>query len=243
MDPTRPSTRAYLGGNAILECLSASEREDLLPELGVYSEDEATVLRSHDQPIDVVHFPIDSVYSVVVELAGGNAYEVGVVGRFGLIGGEIALGAHSSWRTVLCQAAGSVTQLPADRFRNALDRSPVFRGAVYNALRREWFDSLQTVACNFAHSVEQRAARWILMTQDQIGYQHFPMRFEFLSIMLGVTGQKILQPMKLLEELGCIRYADGQLTVLSRELLLSNACECYLQQQRSTAFTSTGGIS
>jgi CRP-like cAMP-binding protein len=236
MDSSHPSTRAYLGGNAILDCLSASDREQLLPQLSVYSEDEATVLRARDQPINVVHFPIDAIYSVVVELAGGNAYEVGVVGRFGMVGGEIALGAHRSFRTVLCQAAGSVTQLPADRFRNALDRSPVFRTAVHDSLRREWFDSQQTVACNFAHSAEQRAARWALMTHDQVGYECFPLRSEFLSIMLGVSGRQILEPMKILEDLGCIRYEDGQLTILSRDLLVASACECYRQQQQISAF-------
>lgn len=238
---SHPSSSAYRGGNAILDRLAPDEREELLPLLRVSFEEESNVLRVRDQPLDAVHFPIDAVYSVVVELAQGHTYEVDVIGRWGAVGVEIALGARMSSRTVLCQAAGRVVRISNDEFENALARSPAFLAAVREALRRQWFDSQQTVACNFAHTIEQRAARWILMTQDQVGHERFPMRAEFLSIMLGVAAVKVREPLAALEQLGCISYEDDDVTVVSREALHDYACECY-DRQLNAPFVTLDGV-
>src|ERR1700729_3559061 len=114
--------REYGGRNSILDRLEPAERAKLLSQLSVRFAEEASVLRVRDQPIDAVHFPIDSVYSVVVELAQGQMYEVDVIGRGGAVGAEIAIGAHVASRTVLCQAGGRVAQLPSDQFKTALDQ-------------------------------------------------------------------------------------------------------------------------
>jgi CRP-like cAMP-binding protein len=232
--------RAYLGGNSILDRLSPEERRELLPQLDVCFEEEASVIRARDQIIDAVHFPIDAIYSVVVELAQGNMYEVDVIGRDGAVGIEIALGARTASRTVLCQAPGSVALLPNAQFKNALDRSRTFLAAVRESLRRQWFDSQQTVACNFAHTAEQRTARWILMTQDQIGQDRFRLRCEFLSIMLGLSPAQVGDPLSILVQLGCIRYEDEELVVESRQMLEDYACECY-GRQRTTPFIGLDG--
>jgi CRP-like cAMP-binding protein len=224
---SRLTEGAYYGGNEILDRLSQREREALLPHLHVYHDDEANVLRTRDQPIDAVHFPIDAVYSVVVELSQGHTYEVDVIGRGGVVGAEIAIGAQRALRTVLCQAGGRVAQLPCHQFKDVLARNKTFLLAVRDSLRRQWFDSQQTVACNFVHTVEQRAARWILMTQDQSGRDHFPMRYEYLAIMLGIPQMKVHEPIGVLAQLDCIRYADEHVTVVSREALRNYVCECY----------------
>ncbi len=236
-----PASGGYYGGNTILDRLTPGERSELLPHLSVSFEEESTVLRARDQPLDAVHFPIDAIYSVIVELSQGNMYEVGVIGRGGAIGAEIALGARMASRTVLCQAAGQVAWISTDQFEKALDRSPAFLSAVRAALRRQWFDSQQTVACNFAHTIEQRAARWILMTHDQIGRERFPMRSEFLSIMLGISAAMVREPLAILEQLGCISYDGNDLTVVSREALHDYACECY-ERQRNAPFITLDGV-
>ena len=157
MDPNPPAS-AYCGGNAILDRLSPHEREELLPHLSVYLEEKGSVLRARDGPIDAVHFPIDAVYSVVVELSQGHTYEVEVIGRGGVVGAEIVIGAEIAARTVLCQAGGRVAQLPRERFIEGLAENPTLLVAVHESLRRQWFDSQQTVTCNFVHTVVQRAA-------------------------------------------------------------------------------------
>lgn len=234
-------SRAYHGGNTVLDRLTSAEREALFPRLSVCFVEEASVLRERDRPLDAVYFPIDAVLSIVVELTQGQMFEVGVIGRGGAVGAEIAVGARMASRTVLCQAEGRVALLSGEEFATALDRSRTFRTAVHESLRRQWFDSQQTVACNFAHPIEQRAARWILLTHDQIGHDDFPMRAEFLSIMLGIDAARIHPPLAALVELGCIRYADEQLTVLSRAALYEHACECY-ERQLTAPFITRNGV-
>jgi CRP-like cAMP-binding protein len=231
---------AYSGGNAILDRLSTPEREALLPHLHVYDDEEANVLRARDQPLDTVHFPIDAVYSVVVELAQGNMYEVDVIGRAGVIGAEIAIGARVASRTVLCQAAGRVACVPSNQFEIALECSLTFLLAVRESLRRQWFDSQQTVACNFAHPIEQRAARWILMTRDQVGQNSFSMRAEFLSIMLGVSEATVGEILAAFVQLDCIRYQDERVEVLSANALHEHVCECY-DRLRTAPFITLDG--
>jgi CRP-like cAMP-binding protein len=239
MKPRFPGP-AYTGGNAILDVLPASDRDELLPHLTVVTDEEGSVRRLRDRPIDAVFFPIDAVYSVVVELSQGHTYEVDVVGRGGVVGAEIAIGAAIASRTVLCQVGGRAARLTHARFGPALITSGALLAAVHHSLRRQWFVSQQTVACNFAHTLEQRTARWILMTHDQIGRDHFPLRAEFLSIMLGQSAPAVRAPLAVLEDLGCIHFADDQVTVLERNALHGYACECY-DRQRTAGFISTNG--
>src|ERR1019366_3325118 len=90
---------------------------------------------------------------------------------------------------------------------------------------------------------EQRAARWILMTQDQIGREHFPLRAEFLSIMLGITVAMVPDPLAVLVHLGCIRYEDDYVTVVSREALRQYACECYALHKLARCIPLDGSVS
>lgn len=226
---------AYDGGNVILDRLAAGERQALLPGLVVGLDEEGNVLQARDQPIEAIHFPIDTVYSIVAELSPGQMYEVDVIGRASAVGAELALGAQVASRTVLCQVGGRVAQLSHAQFMTVLDRSRTFLMGVRESLRRQWFASQQTVACNFAHTLEQRTARWILLTQDQVDRERFSMRAEFISIMLGITEREIRGPLSVLTKLGCIRYEDEQMTVLSRSALEDFVCECY-ERQRTAPF-------
>jgi CRP-like cAMP-binding protein len=223
----------YTGGNTILDCLSEAERALLLPGLRVALDDEASLLYQRNESIVAVAFPIDAIYSVVVELPDGDAFEVDLIGREGVAGAEIALGAPASARSVLCEAGGRVANLPSEQFKAALTQSDPFLDAVRQSMRRQWFNSQQTVACNFAHTIVQRAARWILMTADKLGRDEFPLRMEFLSIMLGVAPHLVREPLDVLAAVGGIRYIDGCLTIISLQTLLDYACVCYAVQVRS----------
>jgi CRP-like cAMP-binding protein len=223
----------YTGGNSILDCLSEAERAALMPGLRVAFDEEASLLQQRNESIAAVAFPIDAIYSVVVELPDGDAFEVDLIGREGVAGGEVALGAPAAARSILCEAGGRVAHLPSEQFKAALTESDPFLHAVRESMRRQWFNNQQTVACNFAHTIEQRAARWILMTADKLGRDEFPLRSEFLSIMLSVAPHLVREPLDVLTAVGSIRYADGRITILSLQTLLDHACVCYAVQVRA----------
>jgi CRP-like cAMP-binding protein len=222
----------YRGGNTILDRLPPHERATLLPCLTTYVEEETAAVRLREQPIDSILFPIDAIYSVVAELSR-DAYEVAVIGREGVVGAEVLLGAEVAPRSVLCQGSGHTVRMGVAPFRAAVEQSPMFLASVRESLRRQWFISQQTVACNFAHSLEQRAARWILMSHDAIGRDVFPLRAEFFSMMLGVPAAELRTPMTTLQHALDIAYDGENVWIHSRVNLLEAVCECYRLQQMS----------
>ena len=224
----------------MLDSFSAELRRDLQPHLSVFKQEDALTLVSRNDPIREICFPIDAIYSVIVDLANGNAYEVDLVGREGFVSAEFALGAKVAARTAICQEAGQVARLPSGLFSDLLRSNDEFQEAAQTSARRQWFVGQQTVACNYAHRAEQRAARWILMTQDAVGRSTFGLRPEYASMMLGLTQSAVLEPLFFLRDLGSIRYEDRQITVVSRNALRSQACECYDRQR--IPFISTHGL-
>jgi CRP-like cAMP-binding protein len=45
---------------------------------------------------------------------------------------------------------------------------------------------MYSAACSALHSVEERLARWILMTHDRVQTDRMPLTQQFLAYMLGV---------------------------------------------------------
>ena len=86
---------------------------------------------------------------------------------------------------------------------------------------------MQQVACNGLHSIEQRCARWMLLTHDRVGADEFPLTQEFLAQMLGVRRASVTVVAGILQQAGFIRYRRGRVTVTDRAGLEGAACECY----------------
>jgi CRP-like cAMP-binding protein len=87
---------------------------------------------------------------------------------------------------------------------------------------------LYGAACNRLHSMEERCARWLLMTHDRAGADTFPLTQEFLSHMLGVRRATVNVATGMLKKAGFIKYVRGKLTVIDRPGLESAACDCYM---------------
>jgi CRP-like cAMP-binding protein len=85
----------------------------------------------------------------------------------------------------------------------------------------------QTAACNAAHLVEQRCARWLLMTHDRVQGNAFPLTHEFLAFMLGVRRAGVTVAMRALQESGMVDYTRGWVEVVDRKALEGASCECY----------------
>ena len=218
---------AYDGGNHLIDELRAADRREVIGHLTTIVAEEASGGISRGERIAAVYFPVDSVFSVLVELTGGDCYEADSVGREGLIGGELLLGAATASRSVICQVGGRVAQMPVDAFEGCVERIPAFSAAVHSALLMQWYRAQQTIACNFAHTLVERCARWTLLTHDAIGRPEFPFRAEYLAMMLGVQTNVVKEPMAVLEALGAIRYTGSSVTVSSSARLRESACDCY----------------
>jgi CRP-like cAMP-binding protein len=217
----------YGGGNRLIDGLPAPDRDAIVRELAVMTADEASGGISHGERITAAYFPIDAVFSVLVELSGGDCYEVDTVGRGGLIGGELLLGLDAASRSVICQIEGRFARMPADAFARYVAEAPAFAVAVHRALLLQWYRAQQTIACNFAHSLVERCARWTLLTREAVGRLDFRFRAEYLAMMLGEPTHAVVEPMAALQAIGALRYGDDSVTIVSERRLREAACECY----------------
>jgi CRP-like cAMP-binding protein len=225
MNPATPSR--YDGGNRLIDSLPAADRESVIAHLTMMTAEEASGGISRGKPIEAAYFPIDAVFSVLVELSGGDCYEVDSVGRGGLIGGELIFDVGVASRSVICQIGGHFAQMPRDAFEECVANTPSFAAAVHRALLLQWYRAQQTIACNFAHTLIERCARWTLMTNDAVGRTEFTFRAEYLAMMLGVQTHLVEEPMTALEAMGALRFADDSVTIVSERRLREAVCECY----------------
>jgi CRP-like cAMP-binding protein len=217
----------YDGGNRLIDGLPAADRAEVIRHLTMMTAEEASGGISRGERIEAAYFPIDAVFSILVELSGGECYEADSVGRDGLIGAELVLGADVASRSVICQVGGRFAQMSVDAFERCLANVPSFAVAAHRALLMQWYRAQQTIACNFAHTLVQRCARWTLLTNDAVGRAEFTLRAEYLAMMLGVQSHVVTEPMAVLQSIGAIRRSNETVTVASERRLREAACECY----------------
>ena len=201
-------------------------------ELNGHADVELTDMHVHqtvhdnDAPLSAVYFPIDAVISVVTIMEDGTSIEVGSIGREGTTGVFVALGATTAPGTTYCQVNGKSLRmglptfqrlLPNDRFRDMLHAYIVGYVKVLS----------QLVACNRLHELDQRCARWLLMTHDRVGKNEFPLTQEFLAMMLGVRRSGVTLAATAFQEAGFISYSRGSVKILDRGGLEAESCECY----------------
>ncbi|HYZ16786.1 MAG TPA: Crp/Fnr family transcriptional regulator [Candidatus Acidoferrum sp.] len=179
--------------------------------------------------IDQIYFPIDAVISVVTVMRDGTQIEVVTVGREGLTGAQALLDGVTATAGSLtwCQVSGEAYRIPYNRFAMLCDAYPDLRELVERYLSALLDVMAQSIACNRLHYVNQRCARWLLMTHDRVGRDEFPLTHEVLSTMLGVRRAGVSIAAAALQQAGYISYARGKFTVVDRAALEGAACECY----------------
>jgi CRP-like cAMP-binding protein len=151
--------------------------------------------------------------------------EVGTVGNEGMVGLPLALGGSEMVSQALMQVPR--VRIARDAFARALSQSPTLHQRLMRYTLALLAQISLSVACNRAHSVEQRCARWLLMTHDRVGDSTFPLTQEFLAQMLGVRRPTVSLAAGMLQKADLITYARGKMTILSRAGLEQLSCECY----------------
>ena len=91
-------------------------------------------------------------------------------------------------------------------------------------------------ACNGAHSLKQRLARWLLMMRDRSDADSLGITQDLLAEMLGVRRPSITRVVRELERAGLIEPSRRQVTILDRQGLKKASCECYQLVRDRIAF-------
>jgi CRP-like cAMP-binding protein len=219
--------KSPLIANQLLAALPRKEYQAIrsqLEEIPLVFED---VIYKPEVVISDVYFPNSGVISLLAGLNERTTLEVGLVGKEGMLGLAVFMGAKASQNRAVVQGTGTAMKMKASAFRRECDN-----GGDLPRLLRRYTSSLltqitQSAVCNQFHSVEERLARWLLMTHDRMDTDEFQLTQEFLSNMLAVRREAVNKAAGKLQKLKLITYRRGRLTVLDRAGLQANACSCY----------------
>jgi len=153
--------------------------------------------------------------------------EMATIGKEGVVGAWEVLQKQGAIGLNLIQIPGSALRIDADVFRQVIGMRPAMLQLINQHLYALLRQILYGAACNRIHTMEERCARWLLMTHDRAGQDIFPLTQEFLSHMLGVRRATVNVATGMLKKAGFIQYVRGKVTVLDRAGLESAACDCY----------------
>jgi CRP-like cAMP-binding protein len=219
--------------NRLLEALPHHESLRILDECDAVELEFGQVLKEPDSRIRHVYFPIDSFITMMIPIVGTGNLEVALVGNEGMLGLPLILGLNVSPLRAFVQGPGPAWRMTAMMFARALTRSPALRRRLNRYLQVRMSQRAHTAACTRFHVVEQRVARWLLMTQDRAHADEFHVTHEFLARMLGVRRVGITKAASALQTRGLIQYHRGRVTIHDRAGMKAAACDCY-QADRDT---------
>lgn len=213
--------------NRILSSLPAEDLERISPHLEKVDLYHGQILYHMGERIEYVYFPVNSMISLVSQMVNGGNVEVGVIGFEGMGGLPVVLGVRESPHQMMVQIHDGAMRMRVAELEREFKRG----GALHDLLLR-YTQSLmimtsQAAACNAAHGLSERLARWLLMSHDRCVGDELPLTQDFISLMLGVRRAGVSETASILQNEGLIKYRRGHITILDREGLEDYACECY----------------
>jgi CRP-like cAMP-binding protein len=213
--------------NRLLALLPPQEYESLLPHLERIPTPFGMVLFERDKPLEYAYFPCSGCHSILAVMENGAAVEVGTVGHEGMSSVDLLLGSTVATETTVCQIPGESLRMPAARFLEAIAGESALRRTGMRYLQAYLTQVSQSVACNRLHTVEERFARWVLMSHDRVQQRDFQLTQEYLADMLGVHRPSVSLVARNFQQAGLIKYSRGTITILDRNGLEEACCECY----------------
>jgi CRP-like cAMP-binding protein len=223
----RPIAPAPDTKNRLLAALPARDYARLSAGLEAVQLTYGEILYEPGEPMHDVYFPNDCLVSLLTLVEGHRALEVGLVGREGMIGARLALGAATSSVRALVQGTGTGMRMKSQRFLKEFRRSPALQRALFQFTDTLMIQISQTAACNRFHIVEARLARWLLMTAERMASNEFHLTHDFLADMLGVRREGVTVAASTLQKRKLISYRRGNITILDCPGLEAASCSCY----------------
>jgi CRP-like cAMP-binding protein len=220
--------------NLILLGLPAGELTTALKKLELVDLPTHSVLHEAGETLTHAYFINSGLASVLNVLTDGKSVEVGLAGKEGFVGLPLVVGLSTSPTQVIMQVAGSAYQLTAADFKELLSHSPAMEKKLNRYAQTLGMQATHVAACNRLHEVDERLARWLLMSQDRLGGDVVPLTQEFLAHMLGTRSASVTVAAGILQKAGFITYNRGSVRIDDRSGLEDAACECYASIKQQT---------
>jgi CRP-like cAMP-binding protein len=218
--------------NTILLSLSREESNQILPRLEFVRLKLHQVLHEAGETIKSGYFVNSGMMSILAVQPDGKTVEVGLIGREGFAGLPLLVGYSSSPTRVMIQGDATAYRCDAETLKQLMRQFPELEQRLHRFAHQLAMQTTQIAACNRLHEVEERLARWILMSHDRVLADTLPLTQEFMAQMLGTRRSSVTVAAGALQRAGLISYTRGSVTILSRQKLERTACDCYGIVQR-----------
>jgi CRP-like cAMP-binding protein len=185
------------------------------------------ILNTADTLVTHLYFPVSCITSLCIPFRSGAAVEVASVGNEGVVGVNVLLDATQSYLTTIVTVPGVAFRSPAEEWRNAINRFPPASAPFGAFARRLVHQIAQLAACNRAHPLDARLARWLLTAEARLGPGEFRITHESLATILGVRRASVSQAIEAFQARGVLALGRGRIAILDRSPLEETACECY----------------
>jgi CRP-like cAMP-binding protein len=223
----RTNVEGKLVSNKVLLAAPDNEYELMRADLTYIDLPGHLSLHEPTQKIDFVYFPNRGMVSQVVVTKDGRTVEVGVVGHEGYVGAGLAAGLSRSPVREVIQIAGNGFRMLGNALERILRSAPQLQLILSRHSGLQGMQVAQTAACNRLHDIQQRLARWLLMTQDRVDSGTLPITHDFIATMMGTDRSTVSLAASALQKGGVIEYVKGAVKIVNRRKLQNSACECY----------------
>ena len=214
-------------GNALLDALPRTVRSAFVAACEPVELSLGKVLCAPGAVVEHVYFPTAGYISLITPPGASETLEVGLIGYEGAFGLTVLLDIRTSDLRALTQGGGSALRMPAATFLRRAKANPHLRRVMHRYLYVLMAQLAQTAACSRFHLLDERLARWLLMTHDRARGGPFQLTHHFLAEMLGVRRAGVTTAARRLQNDRLIAYSRGQIRVLDRAGLETFSCACY----------------
>lgn len=221
------------GGNNLLGALRPADFGLLRPHLRRVDRTAGAVLYEPGDDVRHVYFPCgQTLVSFMVLLEDGRVVEITTIGREGAVGGIVSQGRLPAFARAVVQNGGPLLRLDCAELDRAKATSPPLRNLFARYADCLLAQVFQSVACNAAHTIEQRTAKWLLAALDRTGDEDLRLTQEQLASMLAVGRSYISRVIRDMRVAGAIEPKRGRLRITDADRLRAMCCGCHQQTRR-----------
>ena len=244
MQETKTTSVTGRPNNELLQKLSVQDFELLAPHLQVVEVSANQILHHAGDSVSVIHFPCGpTLVAYAVPVDDDREVESLLVGRDGAVGVPPGRSPLLAYSRIVVKLGGSIARLPLRALEQTLPRSATLQDALSRHVEYQLAQLLQAAACNAAHSIEQRAAKWIIAARERIGGSEIPLTHEQLAGMLGVSRSYASRVIQMFKAMRILATRRGAILILDAPALEARACSCNAWMKKHFDEVAGGAVS
>ncbi len=221
--------------NYLLAAMSKDAWDQLEPHFEEVDLSVNQVLCESGKMPAYLYFPTTAVVSLLYMTENGSSSEVAVIGNDGVVGISYILSGSTSPNQAQVNSAGKSFRIRAQVAKNAINNDSAMLNILLCYLQSMMTQMTQTAVCNRHHTIDQLLCRRLLLSLDRLATNQIAITQEMLGSMLGVRRESVTDAALKLQNAGIISYKRGLITVLNRQSLESQSCECYTSVKNEEA--------